>query len=170
MQCVTSSNSPGSPPPWSFKMTPEFPPAPPEFLPVPQPGDRFAQSACGAWPAQLDSGVKKQRLGMWRVDSQYLESWIFNYHFFSAENIFLLGCFLILNAHLNQEKTRLYPDRGVFTLFSRVFYDHFPGNALRILASKRTKWKKCCKYAHLEKICSKHFHISNEHLLCFCAM
>ena len=29
MQCVTSSNSPGSPPPWSFKMTPEFPPAPP---------------------------------------------------------------------------------------------------------------------------------------------
>ena len=29
----------------------------------------------------------------------------------------------------------------VFTLFSRVFYDHFPGKALRILASKRTKWK-----------------------------
>ena len=53
----------------------------------------------------------------------------------------MLGCFLILNAHLNQEKTRVYPDRGVFTLFSRVFYDHFPGNALRILASKRAKWK-----------------------------
>jgi hypothetical protein len=28
MQCITSSNSPGSPPPWSIKMTPEFPPAP----------------------------------------------------------------------------------------------------------------------------------------------
>ena len=62
MQCVTSSNSPGSPPPWSFKMTPEFPP-------VPQPGDRFARSACGAWPAQLDSVTRRQEAKAWDVAS-----------------------------------------------------------------------------------------------------
>lgn len=93
--------------------------------------------------------------------------------FFSAENIFLLGCFLILNAHLNQEKTRLYPDRGVFTCIYAVFpgiLRSFPGKSAQDFGFKTHKVEKCCKYAHLEKICSKHLHITNEHLLCFCAM
>lgn len=52
-----------------FQNDPWVPARPPEFPPVPQPGDRFARSACGAWPAQLDSVTRHQEAKAWDVAS-----------------------------------------------------------------------------------------------------
>ena len=93
MRYVTSSNSPGSPPPLSSH--------PPQtaWVPALPPGDRFALSACGAWPAQWDIATRRQweKVGMWQVNTQYLDSWIFNWHvFFCSKHVLhlLLGCSL----------------------------------------------------------------------------
>ena len=53
---VTSSNSPGPPTCLSSR-------------PPPQPGDQFARTACGPWPARWDIATRCQeaKVGMWRL-------------------------------------------------------------------------------------------------------
>ena len=110
------------------------------------------------------------------MNTQYLDSWIFNWHvFFCSKHVLhlLLGCFLIQNAHLNQEKTHIYPDGRVFTGVFPDISGSIHGKTMSgFLASKRFKThkvQKCQEWvqvrsSNLDITCSKSLHISNEHL------
>ena len=113
------------------------------------------------------------------MNTQYLDSWIFNWHvFFCSIHVLhlLLGCFLIQNAHLNQEKTHIYPDGRVFTGVFPDISGSIHGKTMSgFLASKRFKThkvQKCQEWvqvrsSNLDKTRSKAYIFSNEHLHAF---